>query len=198
MYPTVLIGVDVGQRSEPSGICVAEMTHREGPYGTECHYLVRYLERHPAGTTYPDLADRAAQLVAGVAQRTTATAYLYLDVTGLGEPVVAVFRSRVRHAQVKAVCFTHGDRRERISSKEIRLGKAYLVSRIQTLLQLRQLHLPKSAEAVALADDLRNFQIQVVEDANERYGAFSVGPRDELATALGMAAQPEPPRLQIY
>lgn len=198
MPPTVLIGVDVGQRSEPSAVCVTEIEHRLGLHGTECHYLVRYLERLPAATSYPALADRAAKMAAGVAAKTAATAYLYLDATGLGEPVVALFASRVRRAHVKGVYFTHGDRRDRISAKEIRLGKAYLVARLQTLLQLRHLHLPESPEARALADDLRDFQIQVAEDANDRYGSFPVGPRDDLVTALGLATQPEPPRLQVF
>jgi hypothetical protein len=190
--------VNVGQRSEPSAVCVTEIEHRVGLHGTECHDLVRYLERLPAGMSYPALADRAAQLTAGVAEKTVATVYLYLDATGLGEPVVAVFTSRVRGAHVKSVYFTHGDRRERVSVREIRLGNACLVSRLQTLLQLRQLHLPKNAESKALADDLCNFQIQVAEDANKRYGAFAVGPRDELVTALGLATQPEPLRLQVF
>lgn len=198
MPPTVLIGVDVGQRTEPPAICVTEIEHRLGLHGTECHDLVGYLERLPEGTSYPVLADRAAQMAAGVAERTAATAYLYLDATGLGEPVVALFSSRVRSAHVKAVYFTHGDRRERISAKEIRLGKAHLVTTLQTLLQLKHLHLPKNAEGRALGADLRNFQIQVAEDANDRYGAFSVGPRDELVTALGLASQPEPLRLQVF
>jgi hypothetical protein len=198
MPPTVLIGVDVGQRSEPLAVCVAEIKHRVGLHGTECHYLVRYLERFQAGTTYPALAARAAQMAAGVAARTAVTAYLYLDATGLGEPVVALFASRVRRAHVKAVYFTHGDRRERVSAKEIRLGKAYLVSRLLTLLQLKCLHVPETPEARALAHGLRDFQIQVAEDANDRYGSFPVGPRDELVTALGLASQPEPARLQVF
>jgi hypothetical protein len=162
------------------------------------HFSARYLERLPAGTSYPALADRAAQMAAGVAARTAATAYLYLDATGLGEPVVALFSSRVRRAHVKAVYFTYGDRRERVSAKEIRFGKAYLVARLQTLLQLRCLHLPETPEARALAHDLREFQIQVAENANDRYGSFPVGPRDDLVTALGLASQQEPPRLQVF
>lgn len=137
-------------------------------------------------------------MISRMAEWTAATPHLYLDATGLGEPVVDVFRSRVRRARVKPVYFTHGDRYERIGSKGIRLGKAYLVSQLQTLLQLKHLHLPKNAEARALEADLRNFRIEVAEDANNRYGAFRVGPRDELVTALGLAAQPEPPGLQVF
>ena len=67
------------------------------------------------------------------------------------------------------------------------LGKAYLVSRLQTLLQTGRLHLPRTDEAKQLADDLLDYEVTVDENANERYGAFAVGPRDELVTALGLA-----------
>lgn len=165
-----------------------------GLHGTEkSHYLVRFLERLQAGTPYPALADRAAQMISRMAERTAATPHLYLDATGLGEPVVSLFASRVCEAHVKAVYFTHGDRRECISAKQIRLGKANLVARLQTLLQVGCLHLPHTPDAETLATELLDFQIDVPAGANDRYGAFRVGSRDELVTALGLATQPKPP-----
>ena len=59
------------------------------------------------------------------------------------------------------------------------------------LLQTQRLHLPKSTEAELLAEDLLSYEIEVGEDANERYGAFKVGARDDLVTALGLAVQEE-------
>lgn len=190
----ITIGVQVGQRTEPSGFCVAEIRDRPGPHGTETHYLVRYLERVPMGVSYPTLADRSAEVSAALRDRGELRPDLYLDVTGLGEPVVELFSARVRDAQVVAVYFTHGDRRNRIRHDQVQLGKAYLVARLQTLLQAGCLHLPRTADAEDLARDLLDFQIDVAEDANDRYGAFRVGPRDELVTALGLASQPKPPR----
>ena len=194
----ILIGVDIGQRTEPSALCVAETGDREGPHGTETHYVIRHLERLPAGTSYPALADRTAEVASKVAERVAGTLFVFLDATGLGQSVVDLFTSRVRGARVAAVYFTHGDRRNRVSHKEVQLGKAYVVARLQTLLQVGCLHLPRTPDAEALATELREFQIHVAEDANDRYGAFRVGARDDLVTALGLATQPEPPRFGIY
>lgn len=194
---TILIGVDIGQRAEPSALCVTETEDRAGSHGSETHYLVRHLERLPAGTTYPALADRAAQVSSGVSERGTGSPYVYVDATGLGEAVVNLFSSRIHGARVVAVYFTHGDRRNRVSPREVQIGKAYLVARLQTLLQVGCLHLPRTPDAEALARDLLDFHVQMTEDANDRYGAFRVGARDDLVTALGLASQPEPPRLQV-
>jgi hypothetical protein len=91
------------------------------------------------------------------------------------------------------VYFTYGDRRIVDSEKgQISLGKAYLVSRLQALLQGGRLHLPKTPEAEALGRELLDYEIKVSEDANDRYGAFKVGAHDDLVTALGLATQVDP------
>jgi len=74
----------------------------------------------------------------------------------------------------------------------VKLGKAWLVSRLQMLLQNGRLHLPRTAEAEALARELLDYEIRVSEDANDRYGAFRVGTHDDLVTALGLAVQLDP------
>ncbi|MFP3941883.1 MAG: hypothetical protein ACLF0P_16430 [Thermoanaerobaculia bacterium] len=175
----IAIGVQVGQRSEPSALCVVEVQNRTGPPGSEAHFLVRHLERIPMGTTYPAVADRSAQVAARLLDRGAVRPDLYLDATGLGEPVVDLFSARVQNAKIVAVYFTQGDRRSRISHRELHLGKAYLVTRLQTLLQVGCLHLPRTPDAEGLAHDLLEFQIDIAEHANDRYDAFRVGPRDE-------------------
>jgi len=98
-------------------------------------------------------------------------------------------RADCRRAVVYAVYFNHGDRRLEVSRNEIRLGKAWLVSRLQALLQTGRLHLPRTPEAEALAVELLDYEIRVDSDANDRYGAFKVGTHDDLVTALGLAVQ---------
>jgi hypothetical protein len=71
----------------------------------------------------------------------------------------------------------------------IKIGKAWLVSRLQVLLQSKRLHLPDSDEARVLAKELQDYQIKVDQDANDKYGAFKVGTHDDLVTALGLACQ---------
>ena len=102
---------------------------------------------------------------------------------------------------VVPVFFTYGDRRTETVyglRTEVLLGKAYLVSRLQTLLQTGRLHLPRTAQSETLARALREYEIQVAEDANDRYGAFRVGTKDDLVTALGLAVQQDPVGPGIY
>lgn len=54
---------------------------------------------------------------------------------------------------------------------------------------LGRLHLPRTAEAETLAEELLDYEIRVDQDANDRYGAFRVGAHDDLVTALGLAVQ---------
>lgn len=185
----VTIGVDVGQRRDPTAIAVVEAERRAVErQRAAMHHLVRHLERLPLGTPYPQVAERVAAVAAGVGQRTGQRPTLYLDATGVGTPLVDVLRAAVVKAELVAVYFTHGDRRT-VVGDEVRLGKAYLVARLQALLQTSCLHLPKTDEAEALARELLDYEIRVDDDANDRYGAFKVGSHDDLVTAVGLAVQ---------
>jgi hypothetical protein len=119
---------------------------------------------------------------------------LFVDATGVGAPVVDLLNaSGVRPV---AVYFTHGDRRT-VERGQITLGKAWLVSRLQSLLQTGRLHPPKTAEAEVLARELLDYEIRVDQNANDTYGAFKVGSHDDLVTALGLAVPPPPRRMQV-
>ena len=107
-----------------------------------------------------------------------------------------------RLAAIYPVFFNHGDRLTwEVSGNLVqgRLGKAFLVSRLQSLLQHGRLHLPKTPETELLAKELLDYEIRVDEDANDKYGAFKVGTHDDLVTALGLAClrdpRREPPRV---
>jgi hypothetical protein len=183
----VTVGVDIGQRRDPTAIAVVEQEHR----GSETHHMARHLERLPLGSPYPAVAERVAAVVQGVHSVTSGDApTLYVDATGVGTPIVDVLRAAGvgNLAQLKAVFFNHGDRRK-VERGEVKLGKAWLVSRMQALLQSGVLHLPRTDEAEALGKELLDYEIRVTEDANDRYGAFRVGAHDDLVTALGLATQ---------
>jgi hypothetical protein len=189
---TVWIGIDIGQGREPTALCVAEDETRPGSIQPEVHYLIRYLTRLPVGTPYPRIADRLREVTLGVAARSGETPIVYADITGFGLPVVDTLKGSVPQCRVVPVFFNHGDR-YREESGEIRLGKAHLVSKLQALLQAGQLHLPQTREAEVLAEELRDYEIRVTDDANERDGAFRVGTHDDLVTALGLAVCHKPP-----
>jgi len=117
---------------------------------------------------------------------------VYVDATGVGTPVCDELKLAGVPGRIVPVYFTHGDRRSVDADGSVTLGKAYLVSRLQALLQGGRLHLPATAEAAALAKELLDYEIRVDANANDTYGAFKTGSHDDLVTALGLACQEDP------
>lgn len=185
---SVTIGVDVGQKRDPTAIAVAEVDRRQiSRDRTDCHFIIRHLARLPLGTPYPAVAKEVARITARVRDQAGKTPTVFVDATGVGQPVLDLIQAEGIACRLFGVYFTHGDRCTEDGRKVI-LGKAYLVSRLQNLLQSGRLHLPRTAEAQVLASELLNYEIRVDENANNRYGAFRVGTHDDLVTALGLGA----------
>lgn len=90
-----------------------------------------------------------------------ATILLNLNATGIGAPVVDLILRQQITARVWDVYFNHGDRRIVVGHREIKLGKALVVTRLQTLLQAHRIHLPESEEARILAEELLEYKVKV-------------------------------------
>jgi len=212
----VTIGVDIGQRVDPTAIAVCE---RKGD-----RYIVRHLERLDIGTAYPAGAARIGEvyheavgraleaLLADEARdrgslpewsdgpdelesRAHRNVWMLVDATGVGTPVIDLIREHggLASARMTGCFFTSGDRCTiKPHETEGSVGKGYLVSRLQALIQTRRIALPRTAEARALADELLNYEIRVTDDANMTAGAFKTGTHDDLATALGLAVLVDP------
>ncbi len=191
----VRIGVDLGQRHDPTAICVCEVERRSytlnergWPTGGEYHFLARHLERLPLGTPYPAVVNRLAEIY----RKLTASKHsvrVWVDATGLGAPIVDLLD--MADLPVTPVYLTGSDKAVE-EGKELRLGKALLVSRLQVLLQSGRIHLPKTSESEALIQELLNYEIRVTDSANPVFGAFKTGTHDDLATALGLAVWQRP------
>jgi hypothetical protein len=74
------------------------------------------------------------------------------------------------------------------------LGKAWLVSRLQVLLQEKRLHLPQDANTSTLVQELRTYSHSPAPNAADLYGAFKVGTHDDLVNAIGLAVHKSPDR----
>lgn len=190
----VNIGVDIGQKRDPTAICVAEKSSRHVEGRAEEHFIVRHLERLQLGTPYPEAAQRVGEIIDQLQPKVRGSLILLVDATGVGKPIVDLVGEQASGISLVAVYFTHGDRCESKwvdGHRQLSLGKAYVVARLQILLQRHRLHLPKTHEVEALAEELLKYEIRVDENANEKYGAFRVGTHDDLVTALGLAVQTE-------
>ncbi len=214
MECVVTIGVDVGQRSDPTAVVVCEQEDER--------YIVRHLERIPLGTPYPQVADRLAAIYRNATaefarrqekrkrragsfvfrtpddpemqeRRARESVWVLVDATGCGLPVVDFLRERsgINNGHLTAVMFTAGERTTvRRGDREGTVAKSYLVSRLQALMGYGRILLPNTDEARALASELEDFEISVNAQANTQWGARH-GSHDDLVCALGLAVLTE-------
>lgn len=193
------IGVDLGQRRDPTAVVVCELINLAAAEAEpRWHYEVRHMERLPLGTTYPQVAERVERIyhnaVQTVRQREIERTHqdpsvsipLFLDATG-AVPALDMFRER--GLEVTACFFNHGDRRTE-TDNQVTIGKAWLVNRLQALAQNDRLHLPAHhPDASAMMRELMDYEIKIDQNANDRYGAFKTGTHDDMVTSLGLAVQ---------
>lgn len=215
----ICIGVDIGQIHDPTAIAVAEVTQlHDGRYRhvkpipahfdlmgqfvpqhdadpvSVTDYTIRFIERLPLNTSYPDVAVRLATMLCSPLFYRRKVRVL-IDVTGVGRPVYddlrkeASLRHESRDAWIKPISFTHGEKYNKGTGA---LAKAFLVSRLQSLLQSNRVHAPETREVKIMLDELRVYEIKVDNDGKDTYGAFKVGTHDDLATALGLACLEDP------
>jgi hypothetical protein len=190
MYVTM--GIDVGQKRDPTAVCIAQSEWREVEGRMEIHFTIRHLERLPLGTPYPEVVERVGRLAFRAGDIAGEWPFLYVDATGVGQPIVDALRDGGYHDSVAAVVFTAGETRKETWEGErlrVALGKEFLVSRLQALLGTGRLHLPPGHETEALADELLNYELRVDAKGHAKAGAFRVGTHDDLVTAVGLATQ---------
>ena len=209
---TALAVVEVGERPT-ARLYSASDGHRYAV--PEATFRVRQMKRLDLGTSYVAVAAEIKRTIGnlwdferGLRQRGELLPYdpqlpwdIWADATGVGRPVMDMLSEaldadpKTQRASLHPVVFTHGDRflRGGYEGTGDVLGKAYLVSRLQVLLQHERLKLPPGhPEAQTMARELKDYEIRVDENANDKYGAFKVGTHDDLVTAVGLACIEEP------
>ncbi len=169
------VGVDLGQMSDYTAICVVEET-LEGMH-------VRHLERF-RHLLYPDVADYVEGLMETPQLRGEAD--LIIDATGVGPAVTDIFSKRGR--AFKAVKI-HGGDAESKSDGVYRVPKRNLVSALQAALQTDKLKIASSLElASVLKEELLNFKIKVnIATGHDSYEAWRERDHDDLVLAAAMA-----------
>jgi hypothetical protein len=218
----VCVGIDVGQLHDPTAIAVAEAIQKEtgkhrwikripahldrqGQFHPakdtdpmmKTEYFIRHITRLPLGMSYPKVAEHLADLLVSpiFARRKV---FVLIDVTGVGRPVYddlqeeARLHEEARRIVIKPITFTHG---ETYNGKTGLLGKAFLVSRLQSLLQSGRIHAPDTPEVKATVEELKVYEIKVDTNGKDTYGAIT-GKHDDLATALGLSCLEDPYGMQ--
>lgn len=202
-----IVAVDVGQAIDPTAIAVMEIVARVDadrskaitPHDLDMVIVaeqkapgglasidVRHLERLPLRMPYPEqIAHVAALLRRSPLDRLQPE--LVIDQTGVGRPVVDMFR----HAGLRpiAITITAGDGEGKgAADDDYRVSKLMLVSRLQAALHAGELRIAKDLkEASALVEELQNFRANISDAGVARFGARS-GKHDDLVLAVGIGA----------
>lgn len=210
MKPSYIIGVDLGQSSDYTALCVLECTGRETGRFThgrgantgrgwragevspvyEHHYAVRFLERLPIGTPYPVQVARVKELWQRLKAEHNAYPTLVVDQTGVGRPVVDMLRAAA--LAPAAVTITGGDTVAR-DGQDWRAPKRDLVSVVQVLLQTKRLKIARDlGEAQTLTAELLAFKVSISLKGHDSYGndvgPWRENPHDDLVLAVALAA----------
>jgi hypothetical protein len=217
---TWTVGYDVGQVRDPSALVIAEAVPTptgRGLHTSWCGsglsvpvgggfcdggceperidvFRVHDLGRLPLGTRYPAQVRSVRDAVAGLNARGHVP-FLLVDVTGVGRPVVDALREGLEGADctLSAVTLTGGMnlRPTNLGAPEASVGKEYLVSRMQVLLDQERVLLPDDKESRALVRELQDFELRA-SASGLASGAFRTGAHDDLAIALGLACLFDP------
>jgi len=185
------IGLDLGQRRDHSAIAVVErIEYRTAYSGVERGpAVVRYLERVPLGTPYPEVVAhvRAIALSPPLSGRCA----LVADATGVGAPVVEMLRDAGLGCELSAVTLTSGDHessRRQNGFTWYNVPKKDVFGELLVLLERNELRIPtRLKETGSLVRELSDIRLTRTETGTARLGADQSGQHDDLAMALALA-----------
>ncbi len=178
------IGLDLGQSSDYTALAILERRGDE----ESAPFLCRHLQRWPLKTPYPSIVSDVVRIVSSPQLAKGDDRTLVIDATGVGAPVVDLFRAQPLKAGLEAVVITGGDKVVR-DGRVTRVPKRELVSAVQIALQQGTLKIaPELPDAQTLIRELQNFQVKIsVETAHDSYGSWREGSHDDLVLALALA-----------
>jgi hypothetical protein len=192
--PEYFIGLDLGQMHDPSAIAILERTQPvlgRDPFTLRWNApicrAVRFLQRIPLDTPYPDIVDIVRDVVLHPEiqpwRRT-----LILDATGVGKPVVDMFVRAKLPCRLVPVTITSGDRQS-CEADHWRVPKRDLITGLLVLFQSEKLQIcGQLSEAKVLLNELSNMRVKVSLDGHEKYGAWREGEHDDLVLATALAS----------
>lgn len=178
-------GLDLGQAQDYTALCVLE---RQGLSKETWTYTCRHLQRWPLRTSFQAIvADTLRMINSQQTQQGRQQPTLAVDATGLGAPVVDLFKSERMTAYLEPIQITGGSD---VTSENgvTRVPKRDLVSTAQVFLQSDRLKIvPTLPEAATLVRELQNFQVKITDTAHDTYGAWREGSHDDLVLAVALA-----------
>lgn len=190
-----IVGVDLGQSTDPTAICV--LNHRVEPREkwtpndnaktwrqdrTE-HFDVRHLERLPLGLPYPIQVQQVASLLGRPPLNQGCK--LLVDETGVGRAVADIFDTA--GLRPTRVTITAGLETTQHHGNSWHVPKGVLISGMDARLHTGELKIAAAlSDAGALQEELKDFQ-RKVSDAGRATYAARTGAHDDLVLSVAIA-----------
>ena len=194
MQSHFFLGVDLGQRHDPTALAAVERIVQRGPEVdratfepiVQAVYRVRGLRRLKLGTPYPEIVAEVVSVARTVAVQGPVT--VVVDATGVGAPVVDLLRQELDSTiPLVPVIFTAGDT-ARVDNGTHRVPKKDLVHGLIVLFEDKRLRLlDDHPEARALVNELSNMRIKISGESHASYEAWRQGQHDDMVFALALA-----------
>ncbi len=184
---TPIVGLDLGQVSDPSALAFINRTIADGKAGPmfECSYLHRW----KTGIPYPKIVEDVVKVFETPAFAGKEKPILAIDATGVGRPVADMFRDTKIEAKFVPVVIT-GGHGIAVEGGTYHVPKRLLVSNMQVALQNKRFKFAgELPEAATLISEMQNFQLTITEAMNDTYAGRS-GTHDDLllSVAIGVWA----------
>lgn len=178
-----IAALDVGQSQDYSAIIVLQqMLGEQWP-----SYALRFLQRFPIRTSYPDIVDGVQMIVETPQLRDRVT--LLVDKTGVGAPVVDLLKKA--HLPVVRLCpvtITGGNVATR-DGNEYHVPKRDLATAVKVLLDGKRLKISTGLPQYALlVQELEAFRVKIsLKTAHDSYEAWREGDHDDLVLSVAIA-----------
>jgi hypothetical protein len=188
------LGLDLGQSHDYTALAGVV---RERCEDAPCAYPMPLLRRWKLGTTYPQIVADVCQIVATLRERLSerdrgdyAAITLVADKTGVGAPVVDMFRVANPACRLVAVTITGGTAVSH-QADEWSVPKRDLVSAAKVLLQSGRLRVAAALpEAPTLQRELLAFRVKISAAGHDSYGNaldWREAANDDLVLATALA-----------
>jgi sulfur relay (sulfurtransferase) DsrF/TusC family protein len=180
--PDYILGLDLGQARDYTALCIIEKHGKN----EDAFFHARHLQRFQLGTPYPKIVSAIGEILKRE-PLSNKKHRLAIDQTGVGAPVVDLFKQANFEVELKPIHITAGATVNYDKGVEY-VPKRNLVSIVQVALQTQTLKIAASLhESATLVRELQNFQVKITDAANDTYGAWREGTHDDLVLAVALA-----------
>jgi len=180
------VGLDLGQAQNYTAISVLHREKRTfverdpvtAAFLTDTRLTLRYIQRVPLGSEYPDIVLHLTQLLGSPMLQAPLT--LALDATGVGAPVVDFLRKARLQCTLMPLILTGGHTVTNPGRTYTGVPRQDLLSNLQVLIEKGQLR---------IAQDLPGFD-DLCTELNGLRTRGTIEEQDDLAFSLALAAWP--------